>query len=335
MRGLRARHQAAAGGGDGRGELPAAPRAAARDPIPRSFRRLSTLDRYLPLWIFAAMAARLSVVPHLPAALGRPLPCAGRRRLSCRSPSASLLDDVPGAGQGAVREHRPARRRHEARRHVTRAQLGGRPTLSCWRSPGSFLPDLPHYRNGLVHHRPFHAASPMVLIWNFARPQLPASSAAVLVALNSVFQILHSTRCFGWLLPDGGAAAGSAPTIHARSTSRCAQISKSVLIFLGVPLVAGILDPEVPGSARNGVAWYDGVIPTLRLIISAIWSATDPWPNEVVNLIKAAGISGVAGNYYSTVATGYKHCGCRQREPGAGSACHTSASNGRARRLPS
>lgn len=36
-----------------------------------------------------------------------------------------------------------------------------------------------------------------------------------------------------------------------------------------------------------------------------------PWPNEVVAALRDAGIPGVAGNYDSTVATGYKHCGCR------------------------
>ena len=34
-------------------------------------------------------------------------------------------------------------------------------------------------------------------------------------------------------------------------------------------------------------------------------------PNEVVERLRAAGIAGVAGNYDSTVALGYKHCGCR------------------------
>ncbi len=39
-----------------------------------------------------------------------------------------------------------------------------------------------------------------------------------------------------------------------------------------------------------------------------------PWPNEVVARIAAAGIAGVAGNYDSTVATAYKHCGCRYED---------------------
>jgi predicted phosphodiesterase len=40
-----------------------------------------------------------------------------------------------------------------------------------------------------------------------------------------------------------------------------------------------------------------------------------PWPNEVVALIREKGIEGVAGNYDSTVATDYKHCGCRYEDP--------------------
>ena len=40
-----------------------------------------------------------------------------------------------------------------------------------------------------------------------------------------------------------------------------------------------------------------------------------PWPNEVVKLIQSERIPGVAGNYDSTVATDYKHCGCRYEDP--------------------
>lgn len=40
-----------------------------------------------------------------------------------------------------------------------------------------------------------------------------------------------------------------------------------------------------------------------------------PWPNEVVELLQGFKIAGVAGNYDSTVATDYKHCGCRYEDP--------------------
>jgi len=40
-----------------------------------------------------------------------------------------------------------------------------------------------------------------------------------------------------------------------------------------------------------------------------------PWPNEVVALLAERRISGVSGNYDSTVGTDYKHCGCRYEDP--------------------
>lgn len=49
-----------------------------------------------------------------------------------------------------------------------------------------------------------------------------------------------------------------------------------------------------------------------------------PWPNEVVTMIRDAGITGVAGNYDSTVATHYKHCGCRYEDPRQESLAHVS-----------
>lgn len=49
-----------------------------------------------------------------------------------------------------------------------------------------------------------------------------------------------------------------------------------------------------------------------------------PWPNEVVQMIAEAGIPGVAGNYDSTVATDYKHCGCRSESPRQEELAHVS-----------
>ena len=57
-----------------------------------------------------------------------------------------------------------------------------------------------------------------------------------------------------------------------------------------------------------------------RANIDAIYHLGDltgyaPWPNEVVALLREREIPGIAGNYDSTVATGYKHCGCRADSP--------------------
>jgi len=40
-----------------------------------------------------------------------------------------------------------------------------------------------------------------------------------------------------------------------------------------------------------------------------------PWPNETTALLRGFHIEGVAGNYDSTTATDYEHCGCRYEDP--------------------
>ena len=40
-----------------------------------------------------------------------------------------------------------------------------------------------------------------------------------------------------------------------------------------------------------------------------------PWPDETVALLRERGIAGPSGNYDSTVATDYTHCGCRYEDP--------------------
>ena len=59
-----------------------------------------------------------------------------------------------------------------------------------------------------------------------------------------------------------------------------------------------------------------------------------PWPNETVALIRQAGISGVAGNYDSTVGADYKHCGCRYEDPRQEELSHVSYSWTRQHVLP-
>jgi predicted phosphodiesterase len=56
-----------------------------------------------------------------------------------------------------------------------------------------------------------------------------------------------------------------------------------------------------------------------RTDVAAVYHLGDlvgyaPWPDEVVNRIRAEGIAGIAGNYDSTTATDYKHCGCRYED---------------------
>ncbi|MFL5634642.1 MAG: metallophosphoesterase family protein [Gemmatimonadaceae bacterium] len=70
-------------------------------------------------------------------------------------------------------------------------------------------------------------------------------------------------------------------------------------------------------------------LPALRAVLADIDERSDvdatyhlgdltgyaPWPNEVVALLRERAIQGIAGNYDSTLATDYKHCGCRADTP--------------------
>ena len=49
-----------------------------------------------------------------------------------------------------------------------------------------------------------------------------------------------------------------------------------------------------------------------------------PWPNETVDLLSRSGIEGIAGNYDSTVATDYPHCGCQYEDPNQAELSHLS-----------
>ncbi len=106
------------------------------------------------------------------------------------------------------------------------------------------LPDLPDYRTGLIIVGLARCIA-MVIIWNDLACG-DREAAAVLVALNSIFQVVMFAA-LGWfylsVLP--GWLGLQQSTI---STSPW-QIAKSVLVFLGIPLLAGYL---IPALRREG-----------------------------------------------------------------------------------
>ena len=214
-------------------------------------RRLSTLDRFLPLWIFAAMAVGILI--------GKLFPDFGATLNRVQLAGVSVPIAV-----GLLWMMYPvlAKVRYESiGAHIRDTKLLSTSLLLNWvigplvmlGLAWLFLPDMPEYRNGLVLIGLARCIA-MVLIWN----SLAGGSgelAAVLVALNSVFQIL-TYSVLGWLfltvVPHWFGA--DTTTLHVSM----GQIAKSVAIFLGVPLVAGFLTRKWL-IAQKGGAWYDGV----------------------------------------------------------------------------
>ncbi|MQA02597.1 MAG: ACR3 family arsenite efflux transporter [Streptosporangiales bacterium] len=211
--------------------------------------RLSTLDRLLPLWILAAMAVGLGagrLIPGLDAAL-----------------DAVAVDGVSlpiAVGLLVMMYPVLAKVRYDQLHTVTRDRRLLIPSLVLnWLIGPAimfalawlFLPDLPAFRTGLIVVGLARCIA-MVIIWNDLACG-DREAAAVLVALNSVFQVI-AFAALGWfylqVLPSwlGLDTAGLDVSAWA--------IARNVLIFLGVPLVAGYLTRRL-GERARGRQWYE------------------------------------------------------------------------------
>src|SRR3954447_22607961 len=113
------------------------------------------------------------------------------------------------------------------------------------------LPDLPEYRTGLIIVGLARCIA-MVIIWNDLACG-DREAAAVLVALNSVFQVF-TFGALGWfylsVLP--GWLGLPQETLDVSPW----QIAASVLVFLGIPLLLGYLSRRV-GEKRWGRTAYE------------------------------------------------------------------------------
>jgi ACR3 family arsenite transporter len=211
--------------------------------------KLSRLDRYLPLWIGAAMVGGLLLgrfVPQVNQAVNRvqidgiSLPIALGLLIMMYPVLAKVrydkLDTVTGD------------RKLLASSLVLNWLIG--PALMfalAW----LLLPDLPEYRTGLIIVGLARCIA-MVIIWNDLACG-DREAAAVLVALNSIFQVLMFA-VLGWfylsVLP------GWLGLEQANIATSPWQIAKSVLVFLGIPLLAGYLSRRLCEWAK-GRGWYE------------------------------------------------------------------------------
>ena len=212
-------------------------------------KRLSTLDKWLPLWIGLAMVAGLL--------LGRFVPAL--------SDALSAMEvggiSIPiGLGLLVMMYPVLAKVRYDKVAAVTgdKKLLVSSLVLNWLVGPAVmfalawiFLPDLPEYRTGLIIVGLARCIA-MVVIWNDLACG-DREATAVLVAINSVFQVVMFS-VLGWfyltVLPSwlGLDARGLEVSVW--------QIALNVLVFLGIPLVAGFASRFI-GEKRKGRDWYE------------------------------------------------------------------------------
>lgn len=210
---------------------------------------MSFTDRWLPIWILAAMALGLALgrlIPGLDTAL-EAISVAG---VSLPIAAGLLVMMYPVLAK--VRYDETRRITADRRLMVTSLVLNWvvGPALMfalAW----LLLPDLPEYRTGLIIVGLARCIA-MVLIWNDLACG-DREAAAVLVTVNSVFQVI-AFGALGWFYLQALPSWLGLETTSAEFS--IGAIVLSVLVFLGIPLAAGFLT-RVLGERARGRQWYE------------------------------------------------------------------------------
>jgi len=211
--------------------------------------RLSTLDRFLPVWIGVAMVAGLL--------LGRWVTGLDDALAAVEVGSVSLPIAI---GLLVMMYPVLAKVRYDELGHVTGdwRLLGTSIFLNWVLGPALMfalawllLPDLPEYRTGLIIVGLARCIA-MVLIWNDLACG-DREAAAILVAINAVFQILAFALLGYFYLQ---VLPGWLGLEQAALNVSMWEIAKPVLIFLGISLLAGYLTRTL-GERAKGREWYE------------------------------------------------------------------------------